>query len=231
MVAICGNVLRFALWFRIYLSQLEVSVTVINTISKSNLRRNGFLLLTLLGNSPSLREARPGTRRQERMQRPWKIAYWLTYWLVLPSLFRLLPKSTRTTNPEVSPGTHTELGTTTSTINQVKGPQTNVVGAFSQPRVPLLDDSSWYQLGIKLASTMVHVVNVIFVLLKMCSPWGWRDGSSDKSTCYSCRDRGSIPSIRISASVTPAPGNLMPSSGYHGHSHAQMHLHRHTKCI
>jgi hypothetical protein len=35
--------------------------TAINTISKSNLERKGFILLTIPGNNPSLREVRVGT--------------------------------------------------------------------------------------------------------------------------------------------------------------------------
>ena len=62
-----------------------ISDAVINTMTKSHLRRKWFIWLTAY--SPLSREGKAGTWRQELKKKPWKDA---AYWLVpldLPSLF------------------------------------------------------------------------------------------------------------------------------------------------
>jgi hypothetical protein len=58
---------------------LGVFIAVVKTMIESNLERKGFPSLPGPQHSPSLKEIKAGTRRQELMQGPWRVL--LTDWL------------------------------------------------------------------------------------------------------------------------------------------------------
>jgi hypothetical protein len=96
---------------------LFACMLVWNTMTKSNLGKEGFIWLTLPHLCLSLKEVRTGTDRagtwrQELMQRPWNEA---AYWLASHGLLRLLSYSTQGQQPRNGP-THNVLGPSPSSI-------------------------------------------------------------------------------------------------------------------
>ena len=84
---------------------VKVTITVIKHHDQSNLKRKGFLWLTLPQQCLALKDIRAGTWRQGVMLRPWRgAAYWLAFYGLL-SLFAY-----RTLNHQTGDGsTHNGL--------------------------------------------------------------------------------------------------------------------------
>lgn len=126
---------------------VRVSVAVINTMSKSTLGWEGFLLLILPGNSPSLKEVRAGTKQGRMQELIWRLAP--------HSLLSLFSYSAPDHQPRDRP-THNRLGLPTSIINQEKVSQACLrlvwLGAFSQ--CSLFQSDSLCQVDRKLGSTV-----------------------------------------------------------------------------
>jgi len=60
-------------------------------MSERNLVRKGIIWLILPGNSPSLREVKPGTWRQKLMQRPWRNAAYGLLPIACSACFFIVP--------------------------------------------------------------------------------------------------------------------------------------------
>lgn len=143
-------------------------------MTKSKLRKKGFILFTCPGNSPSLRIVRTGIKAwQEPEGRNWcrALREVVLTGLLLTACLLCFPKNTRSISSVLSPPTMGWSIPYQSIINTLHA---CLLRHFLKWDSVLLDDLSLGQDYIKLASTMIistaWVSKVLFLCKNACSP-------------------------------------------------------------